>query len=160
MRIGIGYDAHRLTEGRSLILGGVHIPFQQGLDGHSDADVLIHAIMDALLGAAALGDIGTHFPDNDERYRGAASIDLLKEVAHMITEAGYTVLNIDSILIAQAPRLAPYIEKMCLQIAYALAIKPSCISVKATTEEQMGFTGAGEGIAAKAVCLLDNRQKG
>ncbi len=155
MRIGHGYDVHRLTEGRKLILGGVEIYHTKGLLGHSDADVLVHAIMDALLGAAALGDIGKLFPDTDERYRGADSIKLLCEVRRILAEKGYTVSNIDSTVIAQAPKLSPHIEKMRTNIASALCIDISCVSVKATTEERLGFTGDGSGIAAHAVCLID-----
>ncbi len=154
MRIGHGYDVHKLADGRRLILGGVQIPFEKGLLGHSDADVLIHAVMDSLLGACALGDIGKLFPDNDENYKGADSIKLLKEVYSLIISRGYTVLNIDSTICCQAPKLAPYIKKMRANIANALQCEIDCISVKATTEEGLGFTGAGEGISATAVCLL------
>ena len=153
MRIGHGYDVHRLVPGRALILGGVDIPYEKGLDGHSDADVLLHAVMDALLGAAALGDIGKLFPDTDERYRGADSIALLREVKLHLT--GYTVCNIDATIIAQRPRLAGHIDAMRQNIAGALSLDVSQVSVKATTEEHLGFTGAGEGIAAHAVCLLE-----
>lgn len=158
MRVGIGYDVHRLTEGRELILGGVNIEYQYGLDGHSDADVLIHAIMDALLGAAALGDIGRHFPDTDEKYRGISSISLLEHVAHLLDENGYEVGNVDAVIIAQAPKLAPHIEQMRKNIAQALSVDPGQISIKATTEEGLGFTGEKKGISSQAVCLLKRRQ--
>jgi len=155
MRIGHGYDVHRLVEGRSLILGGVRILFEKGLDGHSDADVLTHAVMDALLGAAALGDIGKLFPDTDDRYLGADSIALLREVDRRLTEAGYRLGNLDVTVIAQRPKLAPYINQMRQNLAAALRTELQNISVKATTEEHLGFTGSGEGIAAHAVCLLE-----
>lgn len=155
LRIGHGYDVHRLTGGRELILGGVKVPFEKGLDGHSDADVLLHAIMDALLGAAALGDIGKLFPDTDEAYRGASSLMLLAEVAKRIAAAGYAVVNIDATVLAQRPKLAPYREQMRQNIARALNVDVSQVSVKATTEEGLGFTGRGEGIAAHAVALLE-----
>ena len=155
MRIGHGYDVHRLVEGRSLILGGVRIPFEKGLDGHSDADVLTHAVMDALLGAAAMGDIGKLFPDTDDRYLGADSIALLREVGRRLTEAGYRLGNLDVTVIAQRPKLAPYINQMRQNLAAALRTELQNISVKATTEEHLGFTGSGEGIAAHAVCLLE-----
>ena len=155
MRIGHGYDVHRLVEGRSLVLGGVRIPFEKGLDGHSDADVLTHAVMDALLGAAALGDIGKLFPDTDDRYLGADSIALLREVDRRLTEAGYRLGNLDVTVIAQRPKLAPYINQMRQNLAAALRTELQNISVKATTEEHLGFTGSGEGIAAHAVCLLE-----
>ncbi len=155
MRIGHGYDVHRLVEGRSLILGGVRVPFEKGLDGHSDADVLTHAVMDALLGAAALGDIGKLFPDADDRYLGADSIALLREVDRRLTEAGYRLGNLDVTVIAQRPKLAPYINQMRQNLAAALRTELQNISVKATTEEHLGFTGSGEGIAAHAVCLLE-----
>ena len=154
MRIGTGYDVHRLTEGRKLIIGGVEIPYEKGLDGHSDADVLIHAICDALLGAAALGDIGKHFPDNDDKYKGIDSLILLSETVKCVNNNGYEIENIDSTVIAQAPKLAPYIDNMRNKIAHAAGIEASRISVKATTEEHLGFTGRKEGIAAQAVCLL------
>lgn len=154
IRIGQGYDVHRLTEGRRLILGGVDIPYEKGLLGHSDADVLVHAIMDALLGACALGDIGKHFPDTDERWSGADSIELLKEVIRMIGEAGYEVGNIDSTIVCQRPKLAGYIPKMRENIANACGTDISNVSVKATTEEGLGFTGTGQGIAAYAVSVL------
>lgn len=155
MRIGHGYDVHRLVEGRSLILGGVRIPFEKGLDGHSDADVLTHAVMDALLGAAAMGDIGKLFPDTDDRYLGADSIALLREVDWRLTEAGYRLGNLDVTVIAQRPKLAPYINQMRQNLAAALRTELQNVSVKATTEEHLGFTGSGEGIAAHAVCLLE-----
>ena len=153
-RIGHGYDAHRLVPGRALIVGGVQIEHETGLDGHSDADVLVHAVMDALLGAAALGDIGKLFPDTDERYKGADSLELLSRVGALLEEKGYRVCNIDSTVIAQAPRLAPHIEKMRGNIARALSIDVSCVSVKATTEEKMGFTGRKEGISAHGIALI------
>ena len=155
MRIGHGYDVHRLVEGRKLILGGVEIPFEKGLDGHSDADVLVHAVMDALLGAAALGDIGKLFPDSDERYLGADSIGLLKTVRTVLEEDGWKLSNLDAKVIAQRPKLAPYIDTMRKRIADALETDAENVSVKATTEERLGFTGSGEGIAAHAVCLIE-----
>lgn len=155
MRIGHGYDVHRLTAGRKLILGGVDVPHDVGLLGHSDADVLTHAVMDALLGALALGDIGKHFPDTDERYAGANSIALLRHVAGLITAQGYRLGNLDATLLAQAPKLAPYIGQMRENLAAALNCEVSRVSVKATTEEKLGFTGAKEGIAAHCVCLLE-----
>ncbi len=154
-RIGNGYDVHRLTEGRALILGGVNIPFERGLLGHSDADVLTHAVMDALLGAAALGDIGRLFPDNDPQYQGADSLKLLTAVCRAVGEAGYQIGNIDATVMAQRPRLAPHVPQMRENIARACGIDVSQVSVKATTEEGMGFTGREEGMAAQAVCLLD-----
>ena len=155
IRIGSGYDVHRLAEGRKLIIGGVDIPYKLGLLGHSDADVLLHSISDALLGAAAMGDIGCLFPDNDEKYRGADSLMLLREVVRVVGEAGWNVVNIDSTVAAQAPKLRPYIDAMRRNIADACSIDVSCVSVKATTEEGLGFTGRGEGISACAVCLLE-----
>lgn len=155
MRIGHGYDVHRLVEGRALILGGVRIPFEKGLDGHSDADVLTHAVMDALLGAAAMGDIGKLFPDTDDRYLDADSIALLREVDRRLTEAGYRLGNLDVTVIAQRPKLAPYINQMRQNLTAALRTELQNVSVKATTEEHLGFTGSGEGIAAHAVCLLE-----
>ncbi len=155
MRIGTGYDVHKLVEGRALILGGVTIPYEKGLLGHSDADVLVHAIMDALLGAAALGDIGLHFPDTDPAYKGADSLALLKRVSSMLSENGYTVGNIDATIIAQAPKMRPHIEQMRENIAGSLGIRKDQVNVKATTEEGLGFTGSGEGIASQAVCLLN-----
>lgn len=154
MRVGTGYDVHRLTEGRELVLGGVHIPYEKGLLGHSDADVLLHAIMDALLGAAALGDIGKHFPDNDPEYEGISSVLLLKRVGELLGEKGFFVENIDATIIAQAPKMRPYIDTMRENIARALETDISCVNVKATTEEGLGFTGTGEGISAQAVCML------
>lgn len=154
MRIGTGYDVHKLTEGRKLIIGGVEIPYEKGLLGHSDADVLLHAIMDALLGALALGDIGKHFPDTDAAYKGCSSVELLKKVGAMIEEERYVISNIDSTVIAQNPKLAPFIEQMREGIADALGIKKEQVSVKATTEEHLGFTGRGEGISSQAVVLL------
>ncbi|MGM9663028.1 MAG: 2-C-methyl-D-erythritol 2,4-cyclodiphosphate synthase [Oscillospiraceae bacterium] len=155
MRIGQGYDVHRLTEGRKLVLGGVEIPYEKGLLGHSDADVLTHAVMDALLGAAALGDIGKLFPDTDERYRGVSSMLLLAEVGRVLAAAGYAVGNIDATVVAQAPKLAPYREEMRRNIAAALGVGVDRVSVKATTEERLGFTGDGSGMAAQAVALLE-----
>lgn len=155
MRIGHGYDVHRLTEGRKLIIGGVDIPFEKGLLGHSDADVLLHAISDALLGAAALGDIGKHFPDTDEAYKGADSLVLLKKTAELLKNEGYMIENIDSTVLAQNPKLSPYIQKMRENIADAVKLDVQRISVKATTEEKLGFTGEGLGIAAHAVCLIE-----
>ena len=154
MRIGHGYDVHRLVLGRACIIGGVNIPYERGLLGHSDADVLTHAIMDSMLGALALGDIGKHFPDNDPKYAGADSIFLLSEVSRLISDKGYTVGNIDATVIAQAPKLAPYIYEMREIIAKTLNTDIDNISVKATTEEHLGFTGEGLGISAHAVCLL------
>lgn len=157
MRIGHGYDVHRLVEGRALIIGGVDIPYIKGLDGHSDADVLVHAVMDSLLGAAALGDIGKLFPDNDDRYKGADSIELLKRVAEVLDENGFKVVNIDSTVCAQQPKLRPYIDSMRENIAKAAGIDINYVSVKATTEEHLGFTGEGLGISATAVCLIENK---
>lgn len=154
-RIGHGYDVHKLGENRQLIIGGVDIPYERGLVGHSDADVLTHALMDALLGAAALGDIGGMFPDNDPKYEGADSIGLLKEVCKAIGEKGYTIGNIDATVIAQKPKLKPYIEQMRRIIAEACGIDLGCVNIKATTEERLGFTGREEGIAAHAVCLIN-----
>ncbi len=156
MRTGQGYDVHRLVEGRKLIIGGVDIPYEKGLLGHSDADVLLHAVMDALLGAAALGDIGQHFPDSDERYKGISSIALLKEVGKILQENGYMIENIDSTVIAQRPKLLPYRPQMAENIAAALGIEKEQVSVKATTEEGLGFTGTGEGISAQAIALLSS----
>ena len=155
MRIGHGYDVHRLVEGRALILGGVNIPFEKGLLGHSDADVLTHALMDALLGAAALGDIGQHFPDTDPRYEGADSLELLQHVAALLAEHGYRVGNVDCTILAQRPKLAPFIPQMRERLALAMGVELDRVSVKATTEEHLGFTGAGLGIAAHAVALLE-----
>ncbi|MCR5177917.1 MAG: 2-C-methyl-D-erythritol 2,4-cyclodiphosphate synthase [Lachnospiraceae bacterium] len=154
MRIGTGYDVHKLVESRKLILGGAEIPYEKGLLGHSDADVLAHAVMDAILGAAALGDIGKHFPDTDEAYRGASSLVLMERVRDILAEAGYRVENIDSTVIAQRPKLAAYIETMRENMARALGLDADQVSVKATTEEGLGFTGSGEGIAAQAIALI------
>lgn len=159
MRIGHGYDVHRLTEGRPLILGGVNIPFEKGLDGHSDADVLIHAVMDALLGAAGLGDIGGMFPDTDPQYKGIASTLLLAQVRERIEASGFCVGNIDATVIAQRPKLAPFIPQMKTTLAQTLVVDPDRINIKATTEERLGFTGRGEGIACHAVCLLEEESK-
>ena len=155
MRIGHGYDVHRLVEGRKLILGGVEIPFEKGLYGHSDADVLVHAVMDGLLGADALGDIGKLFPDNDDAYLGADSVELLKKVRDVLQEHGWKPGNLDATVIAQRPKLAPYIDTMRKRIADALETDAENVSVKATTEERLGFTGSGEGVAAHAVCLIE-----
>ena len=155
MRIGHGYDVHRLAAGRKLILGGVEVPFEKGLDGHSDADVLTHAVMDALLGALALGDIGKLFPDSDDAYLGADSIELLKKVRDVLRAHGWKLSNLDATVIAQRPKLAPYIDTMRSRIAAALETDVQNVSVKATTEEHLGFTGSGEGIAAHAVCLIE-----
>lgn len=157
LRIGHGYDVHRLVEGRPLILGGLRVPYDKGLDGHSDADVLLHAVMDALLGAAALGDIGQHFPDSDPAYKGVSSMVLLRSVGGILRNAGYDVVNIDATVLAQAPKLAPYREEMRRRIAEALGIDFERVSVKATTEEGLGFTGAGEGIAVHAVALIEKK---
>ena len=154
MRIGQGYDVHKLVEGRKLILGGVEIPYEKGLLGHSDADVLTHALMDALLGACALGDIGHLFPDNDPSYQGADSLKLLDEVVRLLEEKGVQVGNVDVTVIAQAPKLAPYVSRIRQNLALRLKVDLDRVSVKATTEEHLGFTGRGEGIAAQAVCLL------
>lgn len=154
MRVGMGYDVHKLVEGRKLIMGGVDIPYEKGLLGHSDADVLLHAIMDALLGAAALGDIGKHFPDTDEKYKGASSVMLLKEVGAMLAESGFIIENIDATIIAQRPKMRPYIDTMRQNIADALKIETGQVNVKATTEEGLGFTGTGEGISSQAVCAI------
>ena len=159
MRIGHGYDVHRLTENRKLILGGVEIPYEKGLLGHSDADVLVHALMDAMLGAAALGDIGKLFPDNDDAYLGADSLVLLKKVSDLIREHGYTLSNADCTVIAQRPRLSPFIDEMRKRVAEAAGVEVGRISVKATTEEKLGFTGEGLGIAAHAVVLLEEEAK-
>ena len=154
MRVGMGYDVHRLVEDRDLIIGGVKIPYEKGLLGHSDADVLLHAIMDALLGAAALGDIGKHFPDTDPQYKGISSIELLKHVGNLLDESGFVVENIDATIIAQKPKMRPHIEQMEKNIAEALKISEDQINVKATTEEGLGFTGSGEGISSQAICLV------
>lgn len=155
MRIGMGYDVHRLVEDRDLIIGGEKIEYEYGLLGHSDADVLLHAIMDALLGAAALGDIGTHFPDTDERYRGISSVRLLAYVDQLLEENGYSVGNIDATIIAQWPKMAPYIPKIRENIANTLGLELNQVNIKATTEEGLGFTGSGDGISAQAVCILE-----
>lgn len=155
MRIGMGYDVHRLTEGRALVLGGVTIDYEKGLLGHSDADVLLHAVMDALLGAAALGDIGRHFPDTDPEYKGADSMRLLGKVRELVRQQGYEIGNIDATIIAQKPKMRPYIEQMRENIAAVLEIAVTQVSVKATTEEGLGFTGEGAGISSQAVCLLE-----
>ena len=155
MRVGMGYDVHRLTAGRKLILGGVEIPYGKGLLGHSDADVLVHAVMDALLGAAALGDIGKHFPDTDPEYEGVSSIRLLEYVGRLLDEKGYVIENIDATIIAQRPKMRPYIEQMRENIATALRIETDQVNVKATTEEGLGFTGTGEGISSQAVCAVE-----
>jgi 2-C-methyl-D-erythritol 2,4-cyclodiphosphate synthase len=157
MRIGQGYDVHQLTEGRKLILGGVDIPYEKGLLGHSDADVLVHAVMDALLGAAALGDIGGLFPDTDPAWKDADSIQMLREVCAVLKKGGYAVVNVDSTVVAQQPKLKPYVEQMRKNISAACKIPQECVSVKATTEEHLGFTGSGQGIAAQAVCLIEER---
>lgn len=154
MRIGMGYDVHRLVENRKLIIGGVTIPYEKGLLGHSDADVLLHAVMDALLGAAALGDIGKHFPDSDPEYKGISSVILLKKVGQLLMEDGFLIENIDATIIAQAPKMRPYIDSMRENIAKALEMDADHVNVKATTEEGLGFTGSGEGISAQAICML------
>ena len=154
MRIGYGYDVHKLVEGRPLIIGGIEIPFEKGLLGHSDADVLLHAISDALLGAAALGDIGGHFPDSDDKYAGADSRVLLREVASIITQAGFAIGNIDATIVAQQPKMTPYVHDMVVNIAADLRTDPGRVNIKAKTTEKLGFAGRGEGIAAKAVALL------
>lgn len=154
MRVGFGYDVHRLVEGRDLIIGGVNIPYEKGLLGHSDADVLLHAIMDALLGAAALGDIGTHFPDTDPKYKGISSVKLMEHVAGLLEDKGFYIGNIDATIIAQKPKMMIYREEMVNNISKALKIEPSQINIKATTEEGLGFTGTGEGISSQAVALL------
>ena len=155
LRVGHGYDVHRLTEGRALILGGVTVPFDRGLLGHSDADVLTHAVMDALLGAAVLGDIGKLFPDSDAAYAGADSIALLERVTALLREHGWQVGNVDATMVAQAPKLAPYVPEMRRRLAEAMGLDVDCVSVKATTEERLGFTGSGEGMAAHAVALIE-----
>lgn len=160
MRIGMGYDVHKLVKDRKLILGGVNIPYEKGLLGHSDADVLIHAIMDALLGAAALGDIGKHFPDNDDSYKGISSMFLLEKVAGILEDNMYVVGNIDATIIAQQPKMRPHIEKMEENIAGALGIDVNQVNIKATTEEGLGFTGSGEGISAQAICMIQSVYEG
>ena len=158
MRIGQGYDVHKLVQGRDLILGGVNIPYEKGLLGHSDADVLVHAVMDALLGAAALGDIGQHFPDTDPAYKGISSIELLRRVGELLDEKGYVIENIDATIIAQKPKLAPYRPQMAANMAEALHLDAGRVSVKATTEEHLGFTGEGLGISAHAVALIQRAE--
>lgn len=155
MRVGMGYDVHKLVEGRKLILGGVEIPYEKGLLGHSDADVMVHAVMDALLGAAALGDIGLHFPDNDPKYEGASSIRLLEYVGELLEKHGFVIENIDATIIAQRPKMRPYIDQMRENMAKALKIETDQINVKATTEEGLGFTGNGEGISSQAICAVE-----
>ena len=155
MRVGLGYDVHKLVEGRDLILGGVHIPYEKGLLGHSDADVLVHAIMDALLGAAGLGDIGKHFPDTDERYKGINSMELLAHVGKLLEEHLYVIENIDATIIAQRPKMASHIQEMRENIAEVLGIEVNQVNVKATTEEGLGFTGTGEGISSQAICAIE-----
>ena len=155
MRIGHGYDVHLLVEGRKLILGGVEIPYEKGLLGHSDADVLTHAVMDALLGAAAMGDIGKHFPDTDQAYAGADSLKLLERVVALLREKNWVVGNVDATILAQRPKLAPHIPQMVKNLAAKMGVEPEQVNVKATTEEKLGFTGSGEGMAAHAVCLLE-----
>ena len=157
LRIGHGYDVHRLVENRALILGGVEIPFEKGLLGHSDADVLIHAVMDALLGASALGDIGKHFPDTDPAYKGISSLKLLEYVMDLLEKNGFSVGNVDAVIIAQKPKMAPHIPQMRKNLAEAMRIPEARVNVKATTEEGLGFTGRGEGIASQAVCLLEEK---
>lgn len=156
MRVGMGYDVHRLTEGRKLILGGVEIPWEKGLLGHSDADVLVHAVMDALLGAAALGDIGKHFPDTDPAYKGISSILLLRHVAELLKKNGYAIGNVDATIIAQKPKMAPHILKMRENMAEAMGISVDCLNVKATTEEGLGFTGSEDGISSQAICAISS----
>ena len=157
MRIGMGYDVHRLVENRKLILGGVNISYEKGLLGHSDADVLIHAIIDSLLGAAGLGDIGKHFPDNNKKYKDISSVFLLKEVSKLLEDNQYSIANLDSTIIAEKPKMAPYISEMRLIIASALDIDVTCVNVKATTEEGLGFTGRQEGISAQSICLIEKK---
>ena len=157
MRVGMGYDVHKLTEGRDLVLGGVTIPWEKGLLGHSDADVLIHAVMDALLGAAALGDIGRHFPDTDPAYKGISSLNLLEHVMCLLNRNGFSVGNVNAVIIAQKPKMAPHIPQMRKNLAEAMGIPEDRVNVKATTEEGLGFTGSGEGIASQAVCLLEEK---
>jgi len=160
MRIGIGYDVHRFCNGRPLVLGGVEIPFEKGLKGHSDADVLVHAICDALLGAAAMGDIGLHFPDDDDSIKGISSLVLLKRVCGMLAEEGYGIVNVDTVLIAQRPKIGPYAEAMKKCLAEASGVKETCFGIKATTTEGLGFAGREEGIEAKAVALIDKLDNG
>lgn len=157
-RVGIGFDVHRLVEGRDLILGGVNIPWEKGLEGHSDADVLTHAIMDAILGAAALPDIGQLFPDSEDKYEGVSSLLLLERVMNLLDEEGYVLVNVDSTIICEAPKIMPYTEAIRENLAKAIGVHPSCVGVKATTTEGLGFTGRGDGIAAQAVCMIaDNK---
>lgn len=157
-KIGIGYDVHKLVSGRKLILGGVDVPYKLGLDGHSDADVLVHAIADAILGAAKMGDIGQHFPDSDPKYKDANSLHLLSQVAKIITEKGYIIADVDSVIVAQAPKLSPYREQMVENISQSLDIEKPCVGVKATTTEGLGFEGQGFGISARAVALLEKKK--
>ena len=157
-RVGNGYDVHRLVEGRRLIIGGVDIPHEKGLLGHSDADVLLHALCDALLGAAGLGDIGRHFPDSDQRYKGISSIHLLSRVSALLSDRGFLVTNVDSVIVAERPKMSPHIAAMVGNIAAALSIDPALVNVKATTTEGLGFTGTGEGVAAYAVCMVSSRE--
>lgn len=158
MRVGMGYDVHRLTEGRELILGGVKIPWEMGLLGHSDADVVVHAIMDAILGAAALRDIGRHFPDTDPQYKGISSILLLKKVGELLKEKGYSIVNIDATIIAQKPKLLPYMDTMIENVAEALELSADQVNIKATTEEGLGFTGGLQGISSQAICVIEKRE--
>lgn len=158
MRVGMGYDVHRLTEGRELILGGVKIPWEMGLLGHSDADVVVHAIMDAILGAAALRDIGRHFPDTDLQYKGISSILLLKKVGELLKEKGYSIVNIDATIIAQKPKLLPYMDTMIENVAEALELSADQVNIKATTEEGLGFTGSLQGISSQAICVIEKRE--
>lgn len=157
MRVGMGYDVHKLTEGRELILGGVKIPWEMGLLGHSDADVVVHAIMDAILGAAALRDIGRHFPDTDPQYKGISSILLLKKVGELLKEKGYYIVNIDATIIAQKPKLLPYMDTMIENVAEALELSADQVNIKATTEEGLGFTGSLQGISSQAICAIEKR---
>lgn len=159
MRVGLGYDVHKLVKDRALILGGERIPYEKGLLGHSDADVLLHAIMDAILGAAALGDIGKWFPDTEEKYKGASSIELLEEVSSILNKEGYKLVNIDATIVAQAPKMRPYIDRMRENIAEALNVEINQINVKATTEEGLGFTGNGEGISSQAICFIERKSE-
>ena len=158
IRVGMGYDVHRLTEGRELILGGVKIPWEMGLLGHSDADVVVHAIMDAILGAAALRDIGRHFPDTDPQYKGISSILLLKKVGELLKEKGYSIVNIDATIIAQKPKLLPYMDTMIENVAEALKLSADQVNIKATTEEGLGFTGSLQGISSQAICVIEKRE--
>ena len=158
MRVGFGYDVHRLTDNRKLILGGVEIPFEKGLDGHSDADVLVHAIMDSLLGAAALGDIGKHFPDTDASYKNINSMLLLEKVSHLISDAGYTIVNLDATVVMQRPKISPYTNEMVENIADCLNIDTGCVNVKATTTEKLGFEGREEGVSSHCICLLKKKK--